>query len=340
MIRKIKCLFRHYRKLFRRKIKQRIFQFLVAIYDGEIRFSLFYFVCTIFLMFLCIGFFFNTDFKKETTTTDSVLGSELTHALRHNATPNQRTDNTVDITLFLLPDVEDKEAFAAFLNSPLYGFYLTGKEVSYLPELYSSLADSFAYGTPYIGGLSFSYNPKRLIYNRATDIFLYTKERTYNILSDDALYYVIGTESVFSMFHHLSERTFHLLNIQPKDAQGAPISEYSDRMLLGANGVQTVADVYRMYLSQDISTSIVSQATEIVLCKSLNTAILFSQLNSAGYFLIGCLLLFVALAAIVRPHLHRVIIWFRIFLFRRKKRAKFSLRTRIYTARIAKRRVA
>jgi hypothetical protein len=236
--------------------------------------------------------------------------------------------------------VNDKEAFADFLDSPLYGFYLTEKEVAYLPELYSSLADSFACGTPYIGGLSFSYNPKRLIYNRATDIALYTKERTYNTLSDDALYYVIGTESVFSMFHYLSERTFHLLNIQPKDAQGSPISDYSARMLLGANGSQTVADVYRIYLTQNISTSIASQATEIVLCQSLNTAILFSQLNSAGYFLIGCILLFVALAAIVRPHLHRIIIWFRIFLFRRKKRAKFSLRTRIYTARIAKRRVA
>ncbi len=340
MIRKIKRFFRHYLKLFRRKIKQRIFQFLVAIYDGEIRFSLFYFVCTIFLMFLCVGFFFNTDFKKETATTDSVLGSELTHALRHSSSPSHRSETAVDITLFLLPDVEDKEAFAAFLNSPLYGFYLTGKEVSYLPELYSSLADSFAYGTPYIGGLSFSYNPKRLIYNRATDIYLYTKERTYNTLSEDTLYYVVGTESVFSMFHYLSERTFHLLNIQPKDAQGSPLSDYSHRMLLGANGSQTVADVYRTYLTQDISTSIASQATEIVLCQSLNTAILFSQLNSAGYFLIGSVLLFVTLAAIVRPHLHRIIIWFRIFLFRRKKRAKFSLRTRIYTARIVKRRAA
>ncbi len=340
MIKKIKRFFRHYLKLFRRKIKHCVFRFLVAIHEGEIRFSLFYFVCTVFLMFLCVGFFLRTDFKKETATTTSVLGSELTHALRHNAAPDQQNETPVDVTLFLLPDVNDKEAFADFLASPLYGFYLTEKEVAYLPELYSSLADSFACGTPYIGGLSFSYNPKRLIYNRATDIALYTKERTYNTLTEDTLYYVVGTESVFSMFHYLSERTFHLLNIQPKDANGSPISDYSGRLLLGSNGFQTVADVYSIYLAQDISSSIANQATEIVLCNSLNTSVLFSDLNPAGYFLVGCTLLFITLAAIVRPHLHRIIIWFRLFLFHRKKRAKFSLRTRIYIARIARRRAA
>jgi len=340
MIRKFKRRFRHFLKLFRRKIKQRIFRFLVAIHEGEIRFSFFYFVCTVFLLFLCIGFFFRTDFQKETPTTDSVLGSELTHALRYNTSQNQRGESAADVTLFLLPDVEDKEAFADFLNSPLYGFYLTGKEVSYLPEFYSSLAESFVHGTPYIGGISFSYNPKRMIYNRATDIMLYTKERTYDALSEDTLYYVVGTESVFSMFHYLSERTFHLLNIQPKDATGTPISDYSGRLIMGAEGFQTVGSVYHAYLTQDISQTITNQATEIFLCNSFNTSVLFSNLNSAGYFLVGCTLLFLTLAAIVRPNLHRVHIWFRLFLFHQKKRAKFSLRTRIYAARITKRRAA
>lgn len=340
MMNKITRFFRICRKRLHRRIKRTVYRFLVAIHEGEIRFSLFYTVCTVFLLFLCIGFSFKTNFQAEATTTASVFGSELTHALRHAAAQNRRAELDADITLFLLPDTEDEAAFSSFLNTPLYGFYLTGKEVSYLPEYYASLSESFETGTPYIGGLSFSYNPKRLLYNRATDITLLTKEGAYTPLSDDALYYVVGTESVFSMFHYLSERTFHLLNIQPKDANGTPLSDYSNQLLRGAAGTHTPADIYGAYLLRSAAADDVQNAGEILLCNSLNTLVLFSGLNDAGYFLIGCVLLFVTLAAFVRPSLHRIYIWFRIFLFHQKKRGKLSIRDRIYTARAARRHAA
>lgn len=327
-------------KRFRRKLKQGIYRLLVAIHEGEIRISLFYIVCTLFFLFLCIGCFFRTDFRKEASTTDSVLGSELTHALRYTANNSRHTEPVADITLFLLPDTEDDSALSSFLDAPLYGFYLTGKEVSYLPEFYASLSESFVAGTPYIGGLSFSYNPKRFVYNRATDITLLTKEGTYSPISEDSLYYVIGTEEVFTMFHYLSERTFRFMQIQPKDATGIPITDYSGSFLRGSEGLQTVSDVYESYLQLSPSEHILRSASEIFLCRSVNTFALYSQLNISGYFLIGCTLLFLTLAAIVRPNLRRTVIWFRIFLFHQKKRSKFSLRTRIYTARISRRHAA
>ena len=340
MIKKAKRFVRYRTKLFRKKIKQRIYRFLVDIHEGEIRFSMFYIVCTICFLFLCVGCFFRTDSTKTAITTDSVFGSELTHALRHSAGNSRRTETVADITLFLLPDMEDDNALSSFLKAPLYGFYLTGKEVSYLPEFYASLSESFVAGTPYIGGLSFSYNPKRLLYNRATDITLLTKEGTHTTLSEDTLYYVVGTESVFTMFHYLSERTFRLLRIQPKDAAGSPVTDFSGRLLHGANGTQTVSDIYSTYLLQNSSEPTLQNAGEVFLCSSLNTFSLFSELNVAGYFLVGCVLLFVTLAAIVRPHLQRITIWFRIFLFHQKKRGKLSIRSRIYTARLARRHAA
>lgn len=340
MIKKLTRFVRYRAKLFRRKLKQQLYRLLVDIHEGEIRISLFYLVCTVFFLFLCIGCLFRTDFQKEAITTDSVLGSELTHALRHTANNSRRGEATADVTLFLLPDTEDGDALSSFLDAPLYGFYLTGKEVSYLPEFYASLSESFVAGTPYIGGLSFSYNPKRMIYNRATDISLLTKEGTYNPLSEDTLYYVVGTDTVFSMFSYLSERTFHLMDIQPKDASGSPISDYSCGLLRGSGGTRTVSDVYGSYLLQDASVASAQNASEIFLCSSMNTFALFSELNIAGYFLVGCAALFVTLAAIVRPHLHRTIIWFRLFLFHQKKRGKLSIRGRIFAARTARQRAA
>lgn len=340
MIKKLTRFVRYRAKLFRRKLKQSLYHLLVDIHEGEIRISAFYIVCTLFFLFLCVGCLFRTDFKKETITTDSVLGSELTHALRHTANNNRRTEATADVTLFLLPDAEDGDALSSFLDAPLYGFYLTGKEVSYLPEFYASLSESFVAGTPYIGGLSFSYNPKRLIYNRATDITLLTKEGTYSPLSEDTLYYVVGTDTVFSMFSYLSERTFHLMEIQPKDASGSPISDYSCGLLRGADGIRTVSDVYGSYLTYETSSATLQSASEVFLCNSINTLVLYSQLNIAGYFLVGCAVLFVTLAAVVRPHLHRTLIWFRLFLFHQKKRGKLSIRGRIYAALTARQRAA
>lgn len=340
MIKRISRFFRMQKKRLRNKIKQGIYRFLVAIHEGEIRISLFYVVCTLFLLFLCVGFFFPTTQTKETTTTASVFGSELTHALRSAADDSRRTDLDADVTLFLLPDTEDDAALSSFLDAPLYGFYLTGKEVSYLPEYYTSLSQSFVAGTPYIGGLSFSYNPKRFLYNRATDITLLHADGTYEPLSDTSLYYVIGTESVFSMFHYLSERTFHLLNIQPKNADGSPLADYSSQLLRGAEGTYCFANVYRDYLTQGSSPYTMQCATEVFHCRSFNTVALFSQLNFAGYFLTGCALLFITLAAAVRPSLRRTMIWFRIFLFHQKKRGKISIRSRIYTARTARRHAA
>ena len=340
MIKKISRFFRIQKKRLRHKIKHGIYRFLVAIHEGEIRFSLFYIVCTLLVLFLCVGFFFRSTHTKDSASTASVLGSELTHALRHAATDTLRTELDADVTLFLLPDPEDEAALSSFFKAPLYGLYLTGREVAYLPEFHASLSESFALGTPYIGGLSFSYNPKRLLYNRATDIMLLTEEGSYAALSDDALYYVVGTESVFHMFDYLSERTFHMLKILPKDANGTLLSDYTTQLLRGSEGSYVFADLYQNYLLHTAAENSAQQASEIILCKSLNTVALYSQLNFAGYFLIGCTLLFLGLAAFVRPSLRRTVIWFRIFLFHQKKRGKISIRGRIYTARAARRHAA
>lgn len=321
-------------------IKQKIYNFLVAIHEGEIRFSLFYVVCTLFLLFLCVGFFFRTETTREDSTVPTVFGSELTHALHHGAQKNHRTELDADVTLFLLPDTEDSEAFTDFLDSPLYGFYLTGKEISYLPELSASFADAFPGGTPYVGGLSYTYNPKRLPYNRSTDITLFSKDGTHSLLVDDSLYYVISTESAFGMFHYISHRTFGLLRICPKDATGTVLTDVSGQLLLGAEGSYSFSSIYGDYLLSDSSSSVRQAASEIMYCSSLNTVALYSQLNAAGYFLVGCVILLVTLAAAIRPALHRTLIWFRIFLFHRKKRGRISLRSRIYTARTTGRHAA
>lgn len=340
MTRETKPARKHPLKRLRRTLRRRIYRFLLAIYEGELRITFFGMLCTLFCLTLFAGCFFPVKETKEAPTTVSVLGSELTHALRFAASSTEHTELDADITLLLIPDPEDTAALSPLFESSLYGFYLSGKELLYLPEYYASLPDVFPDGVPYIGGLSFSYNPKRLLYNRATNIALLKEDGTLSALSDDTLYYVIGNESVFTMFHYLSDQTFHLLEIQPKNAGGVPVSDYSEQILRGQNGSYTFHDIYRSYLLSGNSTGNVRNAGETFLCPSLNTVELLSQLNGAGYFLVGCFLLLFALILSIRPKLRRIHIWFRIFLIRRKKRGKFNLRRRVYTARLARKHAA
>ncbi|MBQ9767320.1 MAG: hypothetical protein IJW37_04405, partial [Lachnospiraceae bacterium] len=300
-------------------------------------------VCTLFCLTLLIGCFLPRGEKKPVTATTAVLGNELTLALQDMANTTRRTDLAADVTLFLLPKAGNDADLTELYASPLYGFYLTGEEISYLPEYYASLAEAFPGTEPYIGGLSFTYNPNRLPYNRTTDATLLSRDGTYTRLEKDDLYYVVGTESVFGMFRYLYEQTYHLMRIQPKDATGLLLADYSDLLLRGPYGSYTFRDIYTNRSSQTATASSTQTAGEVFLCRSVNTLELLTQPNIASFFILGSMLLLFTLTVYVRPNLRRIRIWFRIFLIRRKKRGRIPLRDRIttaYTARLAHRRAA
>lgn len=345
MIKRFQYLAKLRFKRLRRNIKQRIYNFLVAIYEGEIRISLFGIVCTLFCLTLLIGCFLPKGKKQQVSTPATALGNELTLALHDTAIVTKRTDLDADVTLFLLPESGSDADLATLFHSPLYGFYLTGEEVAYLPEYYTSLIEAFPDTEPYVGGLSFSYNPNRISYNRATDITLLSRDGIPSLLEKDALYYVIGNEAVFGMFRYLYEQTYHLVRIQPKDASGIIIADYSGQMIRGQHGSYNINDIYSSTIQgKAADQSVTSQtAGEIFLCRSLNTIELFTHPNIASLFIFSCMLLLFALTLYIRPNLRRIRIWFRIFLIRRKKRGKISLRDRItaaYAAKLSHRRAA
>ena len=343
MIKRLQKITKHRFKRLQRTVKQRIFRFLVAIYEGEIRISLFGIVCSLFCLMLLIGCFLPKGEKKPFTAATAALGDELTLALQDTASATRRTDLAADVTLFLLPESENDTDLAELYASSLYGFYLTGEEIAYLPEYYTSLAEAFPGTEPYIGGLSFTYNPNRLPYNRTTDVTLLSRDGIHTRLDKDALYYVIGNESVFGMFRYLSEQTYHLMRIQPKDATGLLLADHSDSLLRGQYGSYTFGDLGSRRVSPTSVTVSTRTAGEIYLCRSLNTIELLAQPNIASFFILGSILLLFSLTLYVRPNLRRIRIWFRIFLIRRKKRGRIPLRDRIttaYMARLAHRRAA
>lgn len=358
----------------KRRIKKKIYLFLVSVYEGDLHISLFSVFCTLLALVLLVGCFLPNRSAPEELRTSFVFGSELTHALdyadsRVATIPNAGGRLHADVTLLLLP--KENSDLVSFLSAPLYGFYLTGRELKYLPEYYASLSGSFSGLEPFIGGLSYTYNPNRIIYNRSTDVALYSSDGTTASIQDNRLYYVIGNELCFSMFQTLSRQTFHLIDICPKNAAGIKVSDLSAQLLyvpsvregVSASAshtssgtpafsygmsdssavppaepqLQTLYSVYADYLRSEASQSAAGLTTRVYKSTSHNTLRLFCGCNIAGFFVLGNCLLFLVLANILRPYLYRAYIMIRVFKAHRRKRAKFSARSCIYGIRKTRR---
>lgn len=330
MMKRLKRKFLRRTRRIRRAVKQQIYRFLVAIYEGDIRISLFDMVCAIGFLILLIGFLLPKGTPKQLS---AVLPSYVTEGddVKKLSPTSGHSALSADISLFLLTEDSGELLSDSEMNAPLYGFYLTGKEISYLPEYFTSLSKIVPGYIPYVGGLSFSYNPMRVPYNRVTDTSLISRDGTHSPLVNDVLYYVVSTESAFTLFHYLSGQTFRLMSIVPKDVTGAPLTDSTKALLHGSGGSYTLAGLAAEG-NLSAALSAIAPTGEIYRCRSLNTSQLFTSLNPAGYFIFGCTLLLIVLAFIIEPYLRRICVLLRLFRIRRKKQGRIPMRDRIQTA--------
>ena len=120
---------------------------------------------------------------------------------------------------------------------PLVSIYLTGEELRTLAEVDISVSTLMKEARLYVSGLSYTYNPSRLILNRVTDVQLMGPNGTLSELDDSKLYRVIGGLYSCQMLGEVESRSFGLLKIVPKDAEGRPIVDFEEHIVY-SNGVE------------------------------------------------------------------------------------------------------
>lgn len=74
---------------------------------------------------------------------------------------------------------------------PLISVYLTGEELKLVAEIDSSISDLMTTARLYTDGLYWTYNPNRMILNKATDVYLVNGNEERVELKDDQLYRVV-----------------------------------------------------------------------------------------------------------------------------------------------------
>ena len=119
---------------------------------------------------------------------------------------------------------------------PLVSIYLTGKELKTVSEIDISVSTLMGEARLYISGLTYTYNPHRLILNRVTDTRLVNQDGSTSKIEDDKLYRVIGGLYSCQMLGAVESKSFGLLKVTPKDMYGDPITNFEDFIVYDTDG--------------------------------------------------------------------------------------------------------
>ena len=142
---------------------------------------------------------------------------------------------------------------------PLVGVYLTGRELKAVAEVDASVTPLMPAAQLYMAGLDYSFNTHRMFFNRVTDAQLYWRmDYTYDAevtnpdgtpgepggnsavfpseIEDDRLYRVVTGMYSAQMLGAVEGKSFGLLSLEPKMADGSPVTDFEACILRDANG--------------------------------------------------------------------------------------------------------
>lgn len=189
------------------------------------------------------------------TQADHNLGNLLSDAFKY-AVSNADTGDTRPVDVAIVPsgcvrdtfapgDITVEDVFNAYslgigldgvAGYPLISIYLTGAELKTGAEIDASVSDLMPSARLYTSGLSYSFNPHRIILNKVTDCYLTDDAGNRTELQDDRLYRIICDLYSGQMLGAVTDVSYGILSIQPKFADGTPIENIEDAIIQTETG--------------------------------------------------------------------------------------------------------
>ena len=115
---------------------------------------------------------------------------------------------------------------------PLVSVYLTGAELKIAAEIDASISPLMEYARLYTSGLQWTFNPKRMILNKSFDTHLVTLDGTYMELEKDKLYRVVTDLYSLKLLGSVTDLSYGLLSLVPKNADGTPVDDYASTIIM------------------------------------------------------------------------------------------------------------
>ena len=142
---------------------------------------------------------------------------------------------------------------------PLVGVYLTGRELRAAAEVDASVTPLMPAAQLYMAGLEYSFNTHRMFFNRVTEARLYQRmDYTHSVIVtnpdgtpgkpgtgsavfpseivDDQLYRVVTGMYSAQMLSTVESKSMGLLSLEPKMADGSPVTDFEACILRDENG--------------------------------------------------------------------------------------------------------
>ena len=177
----------------------------------------------------------------------SIMADAYTYAVEHLSDTDP---HPVDMTVipsgvirdtYALGNITTENVFNSFSlgigkdkipGYPLISVYLTGKELKTAAEIDASISDFMTDARLYTDGLYWNYNPNRMILNKVTDVYLCDANEQRVELEDDTLYRIVTDFYTSQMLGGVTDLSFGLLSIVPKHADGTPVTNYEDTIIM------------------------------------------------------------------------------------------------------------
>lgn len=126
---------------------------------------------------------------------------------------------------------------------PLVAVYLTGKELKAAAEVDASVTPIMPAAQLYMGGMEYAFNKHRMFFNRVTDARLYptsfsdgSRSGAAAEIEDDQLYRVVTGMYSAQMLGTVKGKSMGLLSLEPKLADGSPVTDFNDCILYDKDG--------------------------------------------------------------------------------------------------------
>lgn len=119
---------------------------------------------------------------------------------------------------------------------PLISVWITGRELKDAFEVDASVTSLMPAAQIYGAGMTWTWNPHRILLNRVNDCAQVLPDGTTVPLEDDKLYRVVTGLYTGQMLGTVNDQSFGILTITPKDAQGNEVTNFEDQIIYTPNG--------------------------------------------------------------------------------------------------------
>jgi len=119
---------------------------------------------------------------------------------------------------------------------PLVSVWLTGKDLKNAFEVDASVSPLMDGTQLYASGVSYTFHPHRMIFNKVTDSALVLADGSTAEIEDEKLYRIVTGLYCGQMLGLVNEKSFGLLTITPRDAEGNEITDLEAYIVHDADG--------------------------------------------------------------------------------------------------------